>query len=129
MPLADTYRAYLDVLNNRQFDELFYFVHDHLTYNGERLTRADYANMIAADIEAAPDLFYDPQIIVATTDQIACRLVFSCAPEREFLGFTPDGRRLTFAEHAFYDFHNDRITAVTSLIDRDAIREQLSRAP
>jgi predicted ester cyclase len=58
---------------------------------------------------------------------VACRLVFDCTPQREFLGFTADGRRVTFAEHVFYRFENDRIAAVWSLIDRAAIAEQLGR--
>jgi predicted ester cyclase len=57
---------------------------------------------------------------------VACRLVFDCTPVREFLGFTPDGSRLRFAEHVFYDFRDGRIAAVTSMIDRAAIAAQLS---
>ncbi len=127
MSLEDTYRAYLDVLNTRRFEQLARFVHDDLTYNGEPLTRQEYADLIAADVAAIPDLFYDAQLIVATDEQVACRIVFSCTPQREFLGFTPNGQRLTFAEHVFYDFHDARIAAVTSMIDRHAIQTQLSR--
>jgi SnoaL-like polyketide cyclase len=58
---------------------------------------------------------------------VACRLVFDCTPQREFLGFIPDGRRLAFAEHVFYRFDGGRIAAVWSLIDRAAIAEQLGR--
>ena len=81
--------------------------------------------MITADITAIPDLIFDAQILVASDDQVACRLVFDCTPQQEFLGLLPNGERLCFAEHVFYDFPDGRIAAVWSLIDRPAIEAQL----
>ena len=98
---------------------------EELTYNGETLTRRQYQSLIAADIAAIPDLIYDARIVVASDDQVACRIVFDCLPEREFLGFSPNGKRLVFAEHVFYRFRDGRISAVSSLIDRAAIARQL----
>lgn len=129
MDLEARYRAYLDVLNERRLDDLEHFVQDELTYNGKPLTRKQYQNLIATDIAAIPDLVYDAHLIVASGDQVACRLVFDCTPRHEFLGFTPDGRRLVFAEHVFYRFRDGRIAAVSSLIDRAAIAAQLRRDP
>jgi predicted ester cyclase len=124
--LAARYRAYLDALNERRLDDLVDFVQDELSYNGQTMTRRQYQDLIAADIAAIPDLFYDAQIIVASGDQVACRLVFDCIPQHEFLGFSPNGERLRFAEHLFYHFRDGRIAAVSSLIDRAAIEAQLS---
>jgi predicted ester cyclase len=129
MDLEARYRAYLDVLNERRLDDLEHFVRDELTYNGEPLTRKQYQDLIAADIAAIPDLVYDAHLVVASGDQVACRLVFDCTPRQEFLGFTPDGRRLVFAEHVFYRFRDGRIAAVSSLIDRAAIAAQLGADP
>lgn len=129
MDLEARYRTYLDVLNERRLDDLEHFVQDKLTYNGKPLTRKQYQNLIATDIAAIPDLVYDAHLIVASGDQVACRLVFDCTPRHEFLGFTPDGRRLVFAEHVFYRFRDGRIAAVSSLIDRAAIAAQLRRDP
>ena len=125
MALEDTYRAYLQALNDRRLDDLAEFVHDTLTYNDQPMTRAEYAALIAHDLAAAPDLFYDARIIVATDTRIACRILFVTTPQSEFLGFPATGARLTFAEHVFYDFVDNRIAAVTSLIDRYAIQSQL----
>ena len=125
--LEARYRAYLTVLNDRRLDDLEHYVQDELTYNGAPMTRRQYQDLIAADVAATPDLRYDAHLVVATGDQVACRLVFDCTPQREFLGFTTDGRRLTFAEHVFYRFDGGRIAAVWSLIDRAAIAEQLGR--
>jgi predicted ester cyclase len=119
------YRAYLAALNERRLDDLVDYVQDELTYNGEPMTRRQYQELIAADIAAIPDLVYDADIVVADGDRVACRIVFDCTPEQPFLGFVPDGRRLWFAEHVFYQFRDRRIAAVSSLIDRAAIAVQL----
>jgi predicted ester cyclase len=71
--LETRYRAYLDALNERRLDDLVHFVQDELLYNGERMTRRQYQDLIAADIKAIPDLIFDAQIIVASGDQVACR--------------------------------------------------------
>src|SRR4029453_10143958 len=92
---------------------------------GKTMTRRQYQDLIAADIAAIPDLIFDAQIVVASGDQGACRLVFDCTPHHEFLGFSPNGERLCFAEHVFYHFRDGRIAAVSSLIDRPAIEAQL----
>jgi predicted ester cyclase len=123
--LETRYRAYLDALNERRIDDLVHYVQDELSYNGETMTRRQYQDLIAADITAIPDLFFDAQIIVASGDRVACRLVFDCTPQHEFLGFSPSGERLRFAEHVFYYFRDGRIAAVWSLIDRPAIEAQL----
>jgi predicted ester cyclase len=125
--LEAVYHAYLTVLNERRFDDLVQFVHDELTYNGEPMTRHQYADLIAADVAAVPDLAFTAEIVVADEEQVACRLWFDCTPQHQFLGFAPDGNRISFAEHVFYRFRDDRITSVWSLIDRPAVREQLHR--
>jgi predicted ester cyclase len=125
--LENIYRAYLDALNERRLDDLVHFVHDELTYNGDTLTRQQYRDLIAADIAAIPDLTFDAHIIVAGDDRVACRIVFDCTPQHEFLGFSPNGQRLSFAEHVFYHFRGSRIASVSSLIDRFAIQGQLRR--
>ena len=86
--LEARYRAYLDALNERRLDDLVHFVQDELSYNGETMTRRQYQDLIAADITAIPDLFFDAQIIVASGDRVACRLVFDCTPQHEFLSFS-----------------------------------------
>jgi predicted ester cyclase len=123
--LETCYRAYLDALNERRLDDLVLYVQDELSYNGKIMTRRQYQDLIAADIAAIPDLIFDAHIIVASGDTVACRLFFNCIPQHEFLGFSPNGERLVFAEHVFYHFRGGRIAVVSSLIDRWAIQAQL----
>jgi predicted ester cyclase len=124
--LADRYRAYLRVLDERRFEDLADFVHDELEYNDEPMTRQQYADMIAGDVAAAPDLLFRVGTLVVDEDQVACRLLFDCTPVATFLGLTPTGARVVFSEHAFYRFRNGRIAAVRSLIDRAAVERQLA---
>jgi predicted ester cyclase len=128
MNLESHYRSYLSALNERRLDDLVNYVADELTYNGEKLTRRQYQDLIAADILAIPDLYYDAQTLVATDDLVACRIAFTCTPQRDFLGFTPSGEQLAFAEHVFYRFVGRRMVEVWSLIDRPAIEAQLQAA-
>jgi predicted ester cyclase len=126
--LETCYRSYLDALNERRLDDLVHYVQDELSYNGEKMTRRQYQDLIAADITAIPDVIFDAQIITASDDHVACRLIFDCTPQHPFLGFSPNGERLCFAEHVFYRFRDGRIAAVWSLIDRPAIEAQLRRS-
>ncbi len=124
--LESTYLAYLDALNGRRFDELDRYVCDELVYNDTLLTRQEYADMIAEDARAAPDLCFEPHLLSIDGDMVACRLWFDCTPTSTFLGLEPTGRAISFAEHVFYRFEGGRIAHVWSLIDRDAVATQFS---
>jgi predicted ester cyclase len=47
--------------------------------------------------------------------------VFNCTAQHQYLGTSPNGQLLSFAEHVFDQFPNGRIAAIWSLIDRPAI--------
>lgn len=125
--LEATYRAYLGLLNDRRFDELMSYVHDDLTYNGEPMTRSDYAHERAAEVHTIPDLAFQIDTIVVQHNHVACRLWFECTPVRTFLGLEPTGATISFAEHVFYEFEDGRIRHVRSLIDRDAVAAELGQ--
>ncbi|MEV4346774.1 ester cyclase [Actinoplanes sp. NPDC049596] len=122
--LEGIYRDYIAALNDRRLDDLGQFVHDRLTYNGEQWSRERYQARLTDDVRNIPDLRYEVQLLVTGPDHVAARLWFDCAPRHEFLGLTPDGRRVSFAEHVFYRFRANRIEHVWSLIDTDSIRRQ-----
>ena len=120
------YRRYLDRLNDRRIDELDEFVHEDLLYNGQPETRADYRGRIAESIAAIPDLHYDARLIVVGGDRVACRLVFDCTPQSEWLGLQPTGASISFSEHIFYEFRDGKIHEAWSLLDVPAIEAQLT---
>jgi predicted ester cyclase len=59
---------------------------------------------------------------------VACRLSSIAQRSTNFWGTSPNGQRLSFAEHVFDQFPDGRIAAVWSLIDRPAIEAQLRRS-
>lgn len=121
------YLAYLDCLNERRWDELGQYVADGVSYNGTQVGLSGYRAMLVADTEATPDLRFVPDLLLADARTVSCRLWFECTPQREFLGLPPTGARISFAEHVFYRFAHGRIVEVWSLIDKQAVRDQLTR--
>lgn len=124
--LETQYRRYIDCLNQRRLDELGRFVQPDVVHNGRRLGLAGYREMIAGDIAAVPDLRFEIRFLTLGDGFIGCRLEFDCTPAAPFQGLQPNGRRISFAEHVFYNFRDDRIAEVWSLIDKAAIAQQLS---
>ncbi len=129
MDLRRHYLAYLDALDERRFDDLVKYVADDLTYNDRPMTRQDYRDLLEGDVAAIPDLRFDVGILVVSDDRVACRIDFDCTPVAPFLGFDPPGHSVQFSEHVFYRYGDGRIVEVHSLIDREAIRDQLGGPP
>jgi predicted ester cyclase len=126
--LLGIYRDYLACLNDRRWDELGLFVADDVVHNGRKLGLSGYRAMLEADVRAIPDLQFVAEILVADDHLVSCRLFFECTPQQAFLGFEPTGGRVSFPEHVFYRFDNRRIVEVWSVIDKQAICEQVSRS-
>lgn len=126
--LLGCYRDYLDCLNDRAWERLGDFVSDDVVHNDRRLGLAGYRDMLIADTTVIPDLRFTPELLTSTGDVVACRLLFRCTPQREFLGCAPTGRLITFAEHVLYRYADARISEVWSLLDVDAVRRQLDPA-
>lgn len=120
------YRRYIDRLNQHAVDDLSEFVHDTLIYNGQTMTRSDYEASRAGEIATIPDLYFDIDLLVVQDDLVACRIKFQCTPEDTFLGLAPNGKTISFCEHVFYRFRDGKICEVWSLVDQQAIREQLA---
>lgn len=81
--------------------------------------------MLEDNFEQIPNLHFEIQILVAEPPHIAARLWFDVTPKGQFLGIPVNGRRVTFAENAFYEFREGRIQEVWSVIDKAAIEDQL----
>ncbi len=127
--LLAVYRDYLACLNARRWDDLGRFVADDVRYNGEPVKLAGYRAMLEADVDNIPDLRFVPEILLADGDVVSCRLVFRCTPRRRIFGAEATGAQVSFAEHVFYRMVDARIVDVSSLIDTQAVRDQLSAPP
>ena len=123
--LSDIYRDYIGCLNKQDWPELQRFVDDNVYYNGERIGISGYREMLEKDSTEIPDLYFDIELLVSDPPYIASRLKFDCTPTGEFLGLHVDRRKVSFAENVFYEFREEKIWRVWSVIDKAAIEAQL----
>lgn len=123
--IAQAYRDYIACLNHRDWSGLSNFVHDEVRHNGRLLGLSGYRNLLETNVRDIPDLSFEIGTLVASTSQIAARLLFDCTPTGVFMGLAVNGRRVAFAEHAFYEYRNGKIWDVKSVIDKAAIEAQL----
>ena len=123
--LADLYRAYIACLNRQDWANLHKFVADDALHNARPLGLAGYRAMLERDFEEIPDLQFNIEMLVCEPPFVACRLRFDCRPKGLFLGLSVNGRRVVFAENVFYQFRDERIAEVWSVVDKAAIEVQL----
>ena len=123
--LGDLYRSYIACLNRQDWPALGQFVHDDVVHNGRPLGLSGYRAMLEQDFREIPDLRFNIALLASDPPRLAARLQFDCAPTGTFLGVPVNGRRVSFCENVFYEFRDDKIRQVWSVIDKTAIEAQL----
>ena len=81
--------------------------------------------MLERDFEEIPDLKFNIELLICEPPHVASRLRFDCRPKGLFLDLAVNGRRVNFAEDVFYEFRDERIAEVWSVVDKAAIEAQL----
>ena len=123
--LSNVYRNYITCLNKQDWSKLEQFVHDEVYYNGQRIGISGYREMLERDFYEIPDLYFNIQLLISEPPYVASRLQFDCTPKGELFGLHVDGKRVCFTENVFYEFRNEKIAQVWSVIDKAAIGAQL----
>lgn len=123
--LSNVYRDYIACLNRQDWPSLGRFVHEDVKHNGKQLGVSGYRRMLERDLSEIPDLSFKVELLVSDPPYIASRLRFNCTPKERFLGLGVYGRRVSFSENAFYEFRDEKIVQVWSVIDKAAIEAQL----
>jgi predicted ester cyclase len=123
--LSDLYRGYIACLNGQDWQSLHKFVHQNVHYNGSPVGLSGYREMLERDFRAIPDLYFNIDLLISEPPRIASRLRFDCTPTGMLFGLPVNGRRVSFAENVFYEFQDERIEQVWSVIDQAAIQAQL----
>ena len=123
--LSDIYRDYIACLNTQDWPKLEQFVHDEVSYNGQRIGIGGYRKMLQKDFDDIPDLSFTIQLLISDPPYIASRLGFDCTPKGTFLGLHINGKSVSFTENVFYEFRGEKIWHVWSVIDKAAIEAQL----
>jgi predicted ester cyclase len=81
--------------------------------------------MLERDFDEIPDLYFNVQMLISDPPYIASRIGFDCTPKGKFFGLPINGKRVSFAENVIYEFRNEKIVQVWSVIDKAAIEAQL----
>ncbi|WFR94259.1 ester cyclase [Rhizobium tumorigenes] len=123
--LAALYRGYIACLNRQDWASLGLFVADDAVHNGRTVGLSGYRKMLEEDFRQIPDLQFKIDLLLTDPPRIAARLLFDCTPSATFLGLAVNGRRVSFSENVIYEFRNDRIRQVWSVVDKAAIEAQL----
>jgi steroid delta-isomerase-like uncharacterized protein len=123
--LSNVYRNYIACLNQQDWPTLDRFVHDDVSYNGQRIGLSGYRKMLERDLNEIPDLYFNIELLISDPPYIASRLSFSCTPKGAFLGLPVNGKSVSFTENVFYQFQAEKIERVWSVIDKAAIEAQL----
>ncbi len=123
--LAHVYRSYIACLNRQDWPNLHRFVAADARHNGRPFELAGYRAMLERDFEEIPDLKFNIELLICDPPHVASRLRFDCRPKGLFLGLPVNGRRVNFAENVFYQFRDERIAEVWSVVDKGAIEAQL----
>lgn len=120
-----SYRDYIACLNDRDWYGLHRFVHEDARHNGRLLGLSGYLAMLQGNVRDITDLSFEIGQLIASPCRIAARLLFDCTPAGIFMDLPVNGRKVAFAEHAFYEYYDDKIWDVRSVIDKAAIEAQL----
>lgn len=123
--LSNTYRQYIVCLNQKDWPKLGLFVHEDVIHNGRRIGLSGYRDMLQRDYDEIPDLHFNVEMLIAKSPYVSSRIAFDCTPKGNFFGLDINGRKVSFAEHAIYEFAGVRIAQVWSIIDKAAIEAQL----
>jgi len=124
--LAEIYRSYISCLNRQDWPQLARFVDDDVLHNGRPLGLSGYRKMLEQDFDDIPDLRFNVELLICDGTHVASRLAFDCSPRGRFLGLEVKGRRVSFTENVFYEFREEKIVQVWSVIDKSAIEVQLA---
>jgi predicted ester cyclase len=123
--LSDVYRDYIACLNKQDWPKLGQFVDDEAIHNGRQVGLSGYRAMLERDFDEIPDLYFNVQMLISDPPYIASRIGFDCTPKGKFFGLPINGKRVSFAENVIYEFRNEKIVQVWSVIDKAAIEAQL----
>jgi predicted ester cyclase len=126
--LSSIYRSYIECLNKQDWTSLGNFVQDQVIYNGLRIGLSGYRTMLQKDFDDIPDIWFDIRLLVADPPYIASRLQFNCTPKQTFLSLNVNGKKVSFAENVIYEFREEKIIEVWSVIDKAAVEAQLQRS-
>lgn len=125
--LRQFYEDYIACINGRTMQEdLHQFCRGTVVWNGTEMALNNYSQLMENAFDAISGLEFVPRTVLIdeARQQLAVRIEFAGLPIKPFGGAMPNGRRVHFAEHAFYWLEHGKISHVLTIVDWDDYKSQ-----
>ncbi|EAA35536.2 hypothetical protein GE21DRAFT_1849 [Neurospora crassa] len=126
--LRQFYDDYIACINGKTMQQdLHQYCKETVIWNGAEMALNHYGQLMENAFDAIAGLQFVPRTVLIdeAKQQIAVRIEFSGLPIKPFGGATPNGRRVHFAEHAFYWLEHGKISHVLTIVDWADFKSQL----
>ncbi|KAL0475025.1 hypothetical protein QR685DRAFT_567894 [Neurospora intermedia] len=126
--LRQFYDDYIACINGQTMQQdLHQYCKETVIWNGAEMALNHYGQLMENAFDAIAGLQFLPRTVLIdeAKQQIAVRIEFSGLPIKPFGGATPNGRRVHFAEHAFYWLEHGKISHVLTIVDWADFKSQL----
>ncbi|KAK3955694.1 hypothetical protein QBC32DRAFT_204749 [Pseudoneurospora amorphoporcata] len=126
--LRQFYEDYIACINGKTMQQdLHQFCQGTVVWNGAEMALNDYGQLMENAFDAISGLQFVPRTVLIdeAKQQVAVRIEFAGLPIKPFGGGMPNGRRVHFAEHAFYWLEQGKISHVLTVVDWEDFRSQL----
>ncbi|GAA4992502.1 ester cyclase [Kineococcus glutinatus] len=127
--LRAIYRRYNACCNAHEFDRLGEFVAPRLRVDGEERTLQEYADGLAAAVDAFPDLRWELRHLLVDAPWVAAHFLDTGTHRGTFHGVPATGRTVTAQEFAVYRFEAGRIVEVWVTADDLGRLRRLGASP
>ncbi|KAK3497345.1 uncharacterized protein B0T23DRAFT_311149 [Neurospora hispaniola] len=127
--LRQFYDDYIACINGKTMQQdLHQYCKETVIWNGAEMALNHYGQLMENAFDAIAGLQFVPRTVLIdeAKQQIAVRIEFSGLPIKPFGGATPNGRRVHFAEHAFYWLEHGKISHVLTIVDWADFKSQLN---
>ncbi|KAK3355583.1 hypothetical protein B0H65DRAFT_452477 [Neurospora tetraspora] len=126
--LRQFYDDYIACINGKTMQQdLHQFCKGTVVWNGAEMALNHYGQLIENAFDAIAGLQFVPRTVLIdeAKQQIAVRIEFAGLPIKSFGSAMPNGRRVHFAEHAFYWLEHGKISHVLTIVDWEDFKSQL----
>ena len=128
--LRQFYEDYIACINEKRIrQDLHQFCKRTVVWNGAEMALKNYGQLMENAFDAIDGLQFVPRTVLIdeAKQQIAVRIEFAGLPIKPFGGAMPNGRRVHFAEHAFYWLEHGKISHVLTIVDLEDFKSQLGQ--
>ncbi|KAJ4416592.1 hypothetical protein N0V85_002223 [Neurospora sp. IMI 360204] len=126
--LRQFYDDYIACINGKTMQQdLHQFCKGTVVWNGAEMALNHYGQLMENAFDAIAGLQFVPRTVLIdeAKQQIAVRIEFAGLPIKPFGSAIPNGRRVHFAEHAFYWLEHGKISHVLTIVDWEDFKSQL----